>query len=1170
MYNKRGEKKSMKNIRRFMTALLVACIMVTSSGITALATDDATVTHTSSEEENVSVQNDDVQADEVTDTQEQSSDVEKKEAFEYVYVDEQTVNIPEEQNVVVVFADDELLLEAATLYYSSLESGDIFELEASNIVDNSVRFTKEYIDVSEAGTYQLDSITYTICGQSEPISVEFSEQDVVASYVVTTEAEEEAIEVSTEESTEEMPEVTVYSIDDEDNAVEEVAEEADDIESAVESTLILVDEEGTEEAEQSISFFSLTRTVQQQEDLVVVVCPGHDATHTGAEGNGLNEEKLTFKVAQYCVEELKQYSGVTVYLLRDSIACAYPGKDKSYCLNQRIEDAAALGADVYIDVHFNSSTSSSAYGAEIYYPNNSFSTAIHEDGKTLATEILEQLEALGLYNRGAKTRDCTDNVRDENGNLGDYYTSIAGSKDLGMTGIIIEHAFVSNESDASKLKDEAFLKKLGVADATGIANAYGLKKGSSSSSSSGNSTTTSTPKVEIADLDATVGTAKIKLSNIETGANVAVWSTVNGQDDLKWYSVSGSSGTINFDMKNHKNSTGVYNVHVYNPTSTKILCNTTFTVTGANTLTKATYSVKTANYDKVKGSFDVIVYNISSNSGVSSVKVPVWSKTDQSNIKWYDAVKQSDGTYKASVSTANHGYAVGTYTIHVYLTAGNGLQTVVGTSQVVESVSVEIGAKDTTGKQTNYLLTATNVDVLGSVKKVHFATWSVSGGQDDIIWYSGTKKSSGEWTATAAIKNHKTAGTYAVHVYATMLNGAQVFVGSTTFTVTTPTMSVKTANYNKNAGTFDVIINNMTSPSGVDSVKVPVWSTSNQSNIKWYTASKQKDGSYKTTVKLSNHGNAVGKYNVHVYLYASNELTGFAATTQTVEAPKAEVSATDINGENTSYLLTASDVEVAGSFTNVYFPVWSVANGQDDIVWYKATKNSSGTWTTTVNVTDHKTSGTYNVHVYGMKADGTMTFVGNTTFEVTKSSTTTESDYYAIMGNSSVTVAQMIAYYNQSGKTYPADVLSEGGAATIDDFCQIYYEEAEKEGVCVEVAFAQAMLETNYLHYGGIVRVEQFNFAGLGALDGNNAGNCASFEDVRTGIRAQIQHLKAYASTESLKNTCVDPRFHLVTRGVAPYVEWLGIQENPSGVGWASTEGYGSKIVSIIKKIKNM
>lgn len=173
------------------------------------------------------------------------------------------------------------------------------------------------------------------------------------------------------------------------------------------------------------------------------------------------------------------------------------------------------------------------------------------------------------------------------------------------------------------------------------------------------------------------------------------------------------------------------------------------------------------------------------------------------------------------------------------------------------------------------------------------------------------------------------------------------------------------------------------------------------------------------------------------------------------------------------------------------------------------------------------------------------------------------------MGESTTTVEQMMRYYESTGNQYPAEALGKGGAPTLRDFCQIYYDEATAEGVKAEVAFAQAMKESAWLKFGGIVKIEQFNFAGLGALDGNSQGQAASFPDVRTGIRAQIQHLKAYASSEALKNACVDPRFKYVTRNSAPYVEWLGIKENPSGTGWASSKNYGYQIVNMMDVLKN-
>ena len=170
-----------------------------------------------------------------------------------------------------------------------------------------------------------------------------------------------------------------------------------------------------------------------------------------------------------------------------------------------------------------------------------------------------------------------------------------------------------------------------------------------------------------------------------------------------------------------------------------------------------------------------------------------------------------------------------------------------------------------------------------------------------------------------------------------------------------------------------------------------------------------------------------------------------------------------------------------------------------------------------------------------------------------------------IMGESSVTVQQMVDYFNASGYTYPSEELGAGGADSIETFCRMYYEEASAEGVRPEVAFAQTMKETGFLQYGGDASIEQFNFAGLGTTGGGVPGN--SYADVRTGIRAQIQHLKAYATTDPLVQECVDDRYEYVKKGSAPYVEWLGQQENPEGTGWATADDYGYDIVGMIEDI---
>lgn len=188
----------------------------------------------------------------------------------------------------------------------------------------------------------------------------------------------------------------------------------------------------------------------------------------------------------------------------------------------------------------------------------------------------------------------------------------------------------------------------------------------------------------------------------------------------------------------------------------------------------------------------------------------------------------------------------------------------------------------------------------------------------------------------------------------------------------------------------------------------------------------------------------------------------------------------------------------------------------------------------------------------------------------------TTSDKTPIMGATQTSVAQMVRYYNSKSSGYDTFTgenkkyngsLAKGGASTIEQFAKIVYEEAKAEGVRAEVVFAQCMLETGFLKYGGDVLPNQYNFAGIGAT---GAVHGASFENVRVGVRAHVQHLKAYASLDGLTQQCVDPRFNLVARGCAQYVEWLGMKENPKGYGWASAKNYGPNIVNMVRNLLSL
>ena len=166
-----------------------------------------------------------------------------------------------------------------------------------------------------------------------------------------------------------------------------------------------------------------------------------------------------------------------------------------------------------------------------------------------------------------------------------------------------------------------------------------------------------------------------------------------------------------------------------------------------------------------------------------------------------------------------------------------------------------------------------------------------------------------------------------------------------------------------------------------------------------------------------------------------------------------------------------------------------------------------------------------------------------------------------IMSPSFTSYEDAAAHYSRTvGKqTYPTSVYESKGSASIDEFCKILYEEASFEGVCPEVLYAQVMKETGYLRFGNLVQANQCNFGGVGATGPGNPGY--TFSSVREGLRVQVQHLKAYATTEPLNNPCIDPRFNLVSRGCAPKTTDLNGR-------WAVPgKGYGEGLNAIVHDV---
>ena len=191
----------------------------------------------------------------------------------------------------------------------------------------------------------------------------------------------------------------------------------------------------------------------------------------------------------------------------------------------------------------------------------------------------------------------------------------------------------------------------------------------------------------------------------------------------------------------------------------------------------------------------------------------------------------------------------------------------------------------------SYDLVISNLVAPRGFKEVLVPTWSEKNGQDDIIWYKAAKQANGDYKVTVRSSNHKgDSGLYNSHVYLVDNDGKYIGLGGkqVTLDITKTQGTLTIANNDKNRGTFDVLITNLTNLSGISGVLIPVWSEQNgQDDLVWHNATKQDDGSYKVTISASQHKWNSGKYIVHGYIVdASGKNIGFGATSADVVAPK--------------------------------------------------------------------------------------------------------------------------------------------------------------------------------------------------------------------------------------------------------------------------------------------
>ena len=303
----------------------------------------------------------------------------------------------------------------------------------------------------------------------------------------------------------------------------------------------------------------------------------------------------------------------------------------------------------------------------------------------------------------------------------------------------------------------------------------------------------------------------------------------------------------------------------------------------------------------------------------------------------------------------------------------------------------------------------TNVSGGGkTVQEVRVPIWSDKDGQDDLTWYHADKQSDGSYKVHVDTASHKgDAGTYSVHLYY-MLDGKRTYITETTATVPESQVTGKLTITNQTSNGFDVVVTNVSGGGkAVQEVRVPIWSDKDgQDDLTWYHADKQSDGSYKVHVDKASHKGDAGTYSVHLYYMLDGKRTYITETTAKVPETQVTGKLTISNQTSNGFDVVVTNVLGGGKeVKEVRVPIWSDKNGQDDLTWYHADKQSDGSYKVHVDTASHKgDAGTYSVHLYYM-LDGKRTYITETTATVPQitetqvtGKLTNNGSYYSVRG----------------------------------------------------------------------------------------------------------------------------------------------------------------------------
>ena len=477
---------------------------------------------------------------------------------------------------------------------------------------------------------------------------------------------------------------------------------------------------------------------------------------------------------------------------------------------------------------------------------------------------------------------------------------------------------------------------------------------------------------------------------------VPTWSLENGQDDLIWHkAMREPDGSYRAKIKasDHKDSTGNYRADAYvidkkgraQYLSQKIV---------AVDYARPSGALSIENNNTVAGTFDAVIRNIVAPNGVKEVLVPSWSlENGQDDLIWHKATKQSDGSYRVTIKATEHKGNKGNYRADAYVVDNSNNRHYIAEKVVAVDYTRPRGVLSIENNDTvagTFDAVVRDIVAPNGVKDILVPSWSLAGGQDDLIWHKATRQADGSYRVTIKATDHKNStGRYRADAYLVDNSNTPFYLTEKVVEVTQtrPTASLIIENNNAELGTFDAVVRNISAPNGIKEVLVPSWSLVNgQDDLIWHKATRQSDGSYRVTIKSDEHKNSLGNYRADLYIVDNKNQHHYI--TETVvdvkhNKPIGTISIVNNNKDTGTFDVIIKDVYSPKGVRTVQVPTWSDKDGQDDLRWYEATRQANGDYKVSVKVSDHKNStGKYFVHLYYIQNDGTRVGVGGTTTDV--------------------------------------------------------------------------------------------------------------------------------------------------------------------------------------------